>query len=112
MLMVPDGTPANVRTLAWFKLIVVVEGRLNSVLTCDIDIVPTGSVMLAPYGVPYAVTSSSAVKLPEESIEAIVVAPYLKTSLPPVSVIVKLVVAKFAALVALVTAVEPIADVI
>ena len=110
MLMVPDGTPANERTLAWFRLIVVVDGSPSSVLTWDIDIVPVGSVMLAPYGVPYAVTSAADVILPDESIDATVVAPYLKTSLPPVSVIVKLVVAKFAELVALVTAVDPIAE--
>ena len=111
MLIVPDGTPANARTLAWFRLIVVVDGIPSSVLTWDIDIVPVGSVMLAPYGVPYAVTSAADVILPDESMEAITVDPYLKTSLPPDSVIVKLVVAKFAALVAFVALVAVLADV-
>ena len=40
--------------------------------------------------------------LPEESIEAIVVAPYLNTSLPPDSSTVKLVVASFGVVVAVV----------
>lgn len=47
--------------------------------------------------------------LPEESIEAIVVAPYLKTSLPPDSWIVKFVVARFVAFVAVVAVVAAVA---
>lgn len=102
MLIVPDGTPANARTLAWFRLIVVVDGSPSSVLTWDIDIVPVGNVMLAPYGVPYAVMLAADVMLPDESMEAITVDPYLKTSLPPDSIIEKFDVTKFAALVAFV----------
>lgn len=47
-------------------------------------------------------TFARAIKLPDESREAIFVAPYLKYSLPPDSTIEKLVVTKLAALVALV----------
>jgi hypothetical protein len=48
------------------------------------------------------VTFARAIKLPDESREAIFVAPYLKYSLPPDSTIEKLVVTKLAAFVALV----------
>ena len=57
------------------------------------------------YGVPYAVMFASDTKLPDESIDAITVAPYLMTNLPPDSCTVKLVVVRFAAFVAFVTAV-------
>jgi hypothetical protein len=50
--------------------------------------------MCIPYGVPYAVTFANVVKLPLLSILAIVVAPYLNTSTPPDSWIVKFVVVK------------------
>jgi hypothetical protein len=33
MLMVPEGTPASVRTLVWFKEIVVVDASPSSVFT-------------------------------------------------------------------------------
>jgi hypothetical protein len=42
MLIVPDGTPASVRTFVWLRLIVVVEPSPSSTLTSDIDIVPVG----------------------------------------------------------------------
>lgn len=48
----------------------------------------------APYGVPKAVTLAAEMILPLLSIEAITVAPYLNTSLPPDSWIVKLVVVR------------------
>ena len=51
------------------------------------------------------------VKLPEESIDAIVVDPYLKIKTPPDSVMEKLVVTKFAALVAFVALPAEPADV-
>jgi hypothetical protein len=34
--------------LAWFKLMAVVAANPNSVLTCDIDIVPVGRVIRSP----------------------------------------------------------------
>ena len=111
MLIVPLDTPANERTAASFKLIVAVLDSPSSVLTWDIEIVPVGSVMLAPYGVPYAVTLLRAVKLPLESNDAMLVAPYLKYSLPPDSTIEKLEVTRFAALVAFVADVAEPADV-
>jgi hypothetical protein len=40
MLMVPDGTPASVRTLVWFREIVVVAARPSSTLTWYKDIAP------------------------------------------------------------------------
>jgi hypothetical protein len=46
--IVPDATPANVRTAASFKLIVAVEVRPSSVLTSDMDMVPVGVGMLLP----------------------------------------------------------------
>jgi hypothetical protein len=49
--------------------------------------------MSTPYGVPPAVMSLSVVNTPDESKDAIVVLPYLNTSLPPDSWIVKFVVA-------------------
>lgn len=94
------GVPfTNRRTVVWFKLIGVLEARPSSVLTCDNDIVPdAGNVISTPYGVPYAVESARAMKLPDESIEAILVAPYLKYNLPPDSTILKFVVATLPAL--------------
>jgi hypothetical protein len=52
MLIAPLATPASVRTAASFSEINAVELYPNSVLTCDMDIVPVGSVMVLPYGVP------------------------------------------------------------
>jgi hypothetical protein len=67
--------------------------------------------MLAPYGVPKAVIFANVIKLPEESIEAMFVAPYLKNSLPPDSTIEKFVVASVVAAAAVVAlpAVRPAA---
>ena len=55
--------------------------------------------------------SVNVVKLPEESIEAMFVPPYLKYSLPPDSTIENPAVIKFAALVAFVADVADVADV-
>jgi hypothetical protein len=69
-----------------------------------------GSVIFAPYGVPKAVIFANVIKLPEESIDAMFVAPYLKNSLPPDSTIEKFVVASVvaAAAVVAVAALPPI----
>jgi len=53
-----------------------------------------------PYGVPYAVTLAAEIIFPLLSIEAITVAPYLNTSLPPDSSMVKLVVSNLGVLAA------------
>jgi hypothetical protein len=45
ILIVPEATPAKVRTAVSFKLIEAVEVRPSSTLTWDIDIVPVGSAM-------------------------------------------------------------------
>ena len=44
--IVPDGTPANERTALSLSEIVAVAERPSSVLTCDMDIVPVGNVMV------------------------------------------------------------------
>ena len=48
-----------------------------------------------PYGVPWPDTSLSAVNTPVDDREAMIVAPFLKMSLPPDSSIVKLAVKIF-----------------